>query len=182
MKIFIGAIVGSIIIFIVQFLSWTVLDLHRPAQQYTPKQDSILSYLSTQFDSSGGYLMPALPKGASFNESNALMEKAKGKPWAQIFYHTSHDTNMGADMVKNLVTNFIMVLLFCWILAGYTANTFGKTFLASLFLAVIIFLHATYTVHIWYYVFDLSAHFVDYFVSWGLTGIWLGWWLNRDKV
>src|SRR6185312_15383955 len=86
MKLFIGPLIGAIIIFVFQFLSWTILDLHRPAQQYTPKQDDILNYLSTQFDSSGGYLMPAVPKGASMDESNALMEKSKGKPWAQIFY------------------------------------------------------------------------------------------------
>src|SRR5690242_16592270 len=118
MKIFIGALVGSIIIFVCQLLSWTILDLHRPAQQYTPKQDSILSYLSTQFDSSGGYLMPTLPKGASMSESNMLMEKSKGKPWVQLQYHTSLDANMSANMVKNLVTNFIMVLFFCWIISG----------------------------------------------------------------
>lgn len=182
MKIFIGALVGAIIIFVVQFLSWTVLDFHRPAQQYTPKQDSILSYLSTQFDSSGGYLMPTLPKGASMDESNALMERSKNKPWAQILYHKSFNSNMGVDMVKNLITNFIMVLLFSWIIAGYTANSFAKTFLASIFLALIIFLHSSYTQHIWYEMFDLSAHFIDYFVSWILTGVWLGWWLNRKKV
>ena len=182
MKIFIGALVGSIIIFVCQFLSWTVLDLHRPAQQYTPKQDSILSYLSTQFDSSGGYLMPALPKGASMNESNELMEKSKDKPWVQLQYHTSFNTNMGANMIKNLVTNFIMVLFFCWIISGYTANSFGKTFLASIFTGLIVFLHGAYTTHIWYQTFDLGAHFADYIISWGITGIWLGWWLNRSKV
>jgi len=182
MKIFIGALVGSIIIFVCQVLSWTILDLHRPAQQYTPKQDSILSYLSTQFDSSGGYLMPTLPKGASMSESNTLMEKSKGKPWVQLQYHTSLDANMSANMVKNLVTNFIMVLFFCWIISGYTVNNFGKTFLASIFTGLIVFLHGAYTTHIWYVTFDLGAHFADYIISWGITGIWLGWWLNRTKV
>jgi hypothetical protein len=75
-----------------------------------------------------------------------------------------------------------MVLLFCWIMAGFTVNTFGKTFLAAIFTGLIIFLHGAYTVHIWYETFDLAAHFTDYFVSWALTGIWLGWWLNRKKV
>lgn len=181
MKIFIGALVGAIIIFFLQFLSWTILDLHRPAQQYTSKQDSILNYLNSQFDSSGGYILPTIPKGASMDESNELMKKSQGKPWVQILYHKSFYTNMGVNMAKNLVTNFIMVLLFCWMMAGYSSNTFGKTFLAAIFVGLIVFLHATYTVHIWYYVFDLKAHFTDYIVSWGVTGLWLGWWLNRRK-
>ena len=89
MKIFIGSLVGGIIIFLWQFLSWTVLDLHRPAQQYTPKQDEVLAYLSTQLDSSGGYFMPTLPENATMDQQNELMEKSTNKPWAQIFYHKS---------------------------------------------------------------------------------------------
>ncbi len=182
MKIIIGSLVGAIIIFVFQFLSWGVLDLHRSAQQYTTKQDSILGYLSTQFDSSGGYLMPNTLKDASSDEMEHSQKNAMGKPWAQIFYHTSLNTNMGVNMVKNLVTNFLMVLFFCWIISGYTANSFGKTFLAAIFTGLIIFLHGAYTIHIWYETFDIEAHFADYLVSWGLTGIWLGWWLNRRKL
>ena len=110
------------------------------------------------------------------------MNKAKGKPWVQLQYHQVQNSNMGINMVKNLSTNFIMVLLFCWILAGFTKNTFGKTFLASIFLGLIVFLHGTYTQHIWYEMFDVGAHFADYMISWSLTGIWLGWWLNKRKV
>ena len=182
MKLFIGALVGGIIIFICQFLSWGVLDFHRSAQQYTPQQDSILSYLSTQFDSSGGYMLPNTPKGASSKDMQSLAERSMGKPWAQVYYHSSLNTNMGINMLKNLVTNVLMVLFFCWIVSGYTTNSFGKTFVASLLIGVIIFLHASYTEHIWYETFDLEAHFFDYMFSWGATGIWLGWWLNRKKT
>jgi hypothetical protein len=182
MKIFIGSLVGGIIIFLFQFLSWGVLNLHYNAQQYTPKQDSILAYLNTQLDSSGGYLLPTTPKTASAADMESSQKEAMGKPWAQVYYHTTQDTNMGINMVKNLVTNFFMVLFFCWIVSGYTANSFGKTFLAAIFVGLIIFLHASYTEYIWYKTFDLTAHLTDYLVSWGLTGLWLGWWLNRRKV
>ncbi len=182
MKLLVGALVGGIIIFICQFLSWGALDFHRSAQQYTPKQDSILSYLNTQFDSSGGYLLPNTPKGASSKDMQSLAEKSKGKPWAQVYYHSSLNTNMGINMLKNLVTNVLMVLFFCWLISGYAANNFGKTFIASLLTGLIIFLHASYTEHIWYETFDLEAHFFDYIFSWGAAGIWLGWWLNRKKA
>lgn len=182
MKIFIGSLVGGIIIFIFQFLSWGILDLHWPAHQYTPKQDSILAYLNTQFDSSGGYMLPNTPKGASQEEMKSLGETHAGRPWIQIAYHKSLDTSMGIRMVKNLITNFLMVLFFCWIISGYAPNTMGKTFIAALLVGLIIFLHASYTEYIWYETFDLQAHLIDYLVSWGLTGIWLGWWLNRKKV
>ncbi|HEX5152652.1 MAG TPA: hypothetical protein VFW07_14475 [Parafilimonas sp.] len=182
MKIFIGSLVGGIIIFIWQFLSWTVLNLHEPAQRYTPKQDSILAYLSTQFDSSGGYFMPTTPKGASSDEMKKLEENSAGKPWAQIAYHKSLDINMGMSMIRAFITDFLMVLFFCWVIAGFTANSFGKTLLAAILTGLIIFLSGNYIIHIWYQTFDLSAYLTDYLVSWGLTGIWLGWWLNKRKV
>jgi hypothetical protein len=41
----IGAIVGGIIIFIWQFLSFALINFHLPVQQYTDKQDAILEAL-----------------------------------------------------------------------------------------------------------------------------------------
>lgn len=182
MKILIGSIVGGIIIFIWQFLSWTTLNLHEPAQQYTPKQDSIMAYLNTQFDSSGGYFMPNLPKDASHDDMKNYEESVMNKPWAQIAYHTSYNASMGMNIVRAFVTDVIIVLFFCWIVSGFTANSFGKTFLAALLTALIISLYSNYIIHIWYQTFDLGAHFIDNLVSWGATGIWLGWWLNRKKA
>lgn len=182
MKIFIGSLVGGIILFIWQFLSWTVLDLHRPAQQYTPKQDSILAYINTQFDSSAGYFMPTVPKGASSEEMKSLEEKSMGNPWVQIAYHKSYDASMGINIIKAFITDIVIVLFFCWIISGFTSNSFGKTFIAALLTGLIIFLNANYIVHIWYETFDLKAYLTDYLVSWGLAGIWLGWWLNKSKV
>ena len=57
-KTIIGTLVGGIILFMWQFLSWTALDLHRSAQNYSPKQDTILSYLSANLEKEGGYFLP----------------------------------------------------------------------------------------------------------------------------
>jgi len=182
MKIFIGALVGGFIIFIWQFLSWTIINLHRPAQQYTPKQDSILAYLNTQFDSSAAYFLPNLPEGASQDEMKKYEEDVKGKPWVQLAYHKSYDASMGINIIKALVTDILIVLFFCWIISGFTKNSFGKTFLAALLTGLIIYLNANYIVHIWYETFDASAYLTDYLISWGATGVWLGWWLNRREI
>ena len=61
-KTIIGAIVGGLIIFIWQTLSWTVLDAHRASQDYTPKQDTIMAFLNGTLDKEGGYLLPNVPK------------------------------------------------------------------------------------------------------------------------
>jgi hypothetical protein len=180
-KIIIGALVGGLLIFIWQSLSWTVLDLHRPAQNYTPKQDTVLSMLS-QHLTDGGYLMPTAPKGASMDEAMKIGEKSLGKPWAIIQYHASYQFTMNGmymNMLKGLLCSMLIVALLCWILSKWAKLSFGSVFIASLFVGMIVFLNEPFNQHIWYPSFDIKAHLIDAVVSWGLCGIWLGWWMPR---
>jgi hypothetical protein len=178
-KLIVGALVGGLIIFICQTLSWAILNLHHASQEYTPKQDSIMAYLNTQFSEDGSYLMPNYPKNTSREEMEKTMDSRKGKPWAQIQYHKSLDTNMGANILKGLIVDIIMVAFMCWILMKISPSSFGTVFLACLFTGIIVFLNSPYTIHIWYIKADIWVHLHDALVDWALCGIWLGWWLNR---
>lgn len=180
-KILIGGIVAGIIIFIWQTLSWTVLELHRSSQDYTPKQDSVLAYLSSQFSEDGAYFLPTYPPGATQEQMEAMMTAAMGKPWAQVYYHKALDYDMVSNIIRGLLTNLVFAILFCWMVAKFSNNSFGTTFAASLCMGIIVFSNSVYTQHIWYHSFDLGAHLTDYLVSWGAAGVWLGWWMNRRK-
>ncbi len=182
MKKIIGAVVGALLIFIWQTLSWTVLNVHAKNQEYTPKQDTIMAFLNSQFSEDGAYYMPNVPPGTSMEEQGKAMEAAMGKPWAQIHYHKANDTNMVVNMLLGLAVNIILVWMFCWIVGRFGNNSFGKTFIAAIFTGLIVFLNSHYTIHIWYKVFDIWAHLTDALISWGLAGLWLGWWLNRRRV
>ena len=46
----IGSLVGGLILFLWQFLSWTALNLHGREMQHTPKQDAILQSLSQNLE------------------------------------------------------------------------------------------------------------------------------------
>jgi hypothetical protein len=178
-KLIIGALVGGLIIFIWQTLSWTVLNLHHASQEYTPKQDSIMNYLNNQFSEDGSYLLPSYPPGTSYEEMQKQMEFTKGKPWMQIQYHKVMNTNMGANIAKGLVVNIIMVAFLCWIMMKLSPASFGTIFTACLFTGIIVFINSPYTVHIWYIKADIMAHLYDALISWALCGIWLGWWLKK---
>lgn len=178
-KLVIASILGGIIIFIWQTLSWTVLYMHQAGQEYTPKQDSIMAFINTQFSQDGSYLMPNDPKGTTMDEMKKNMAAREGKPWMQIQYHHVMDTNMGANIIKGLITDIIIVALLCWILTKMPEAGFGKIFMACLITGVIVFLNSPFTIHIWYPMADLSAHFTDAVVSWGLCGLWLGWYLKK---
>jgi hypothetical protein len=178
-KLIIGSIVGGILIFIWQTLSWPVLNLHHASQEYTPKQDSIISYLNSQFSEDGSYLLPMYPKGTSREDMEKQMDANKGKPWMQIQYHKSMDTNMGVNIGKGLIADIVMVAFLCWILMKIAPSNFGTIFTSCLFIGVIVFINSPYTIHIWYVKADIMAHFMDAIISWALCGLWLGWWLNR---
>lgn len=182
-KTIVGAIVGGIIIFLWQFLSWAALNFHEAQQQYTPKQDSILAYLNTQFSQDGGYLLPNSAPGTSSDDIQKQMKASMGKPWVQIMYHKSMGgtDKMLMNMGRGLLINIITVWLLCWLLVKIPSPSFGTIFTGTLFTGLIVFFNIPYINHIWYETFDLMAHFTDALVSWGITGIWLGWWLSRKK-
>jgi len=181
-KLFIGAIVGGIIVFVWQSLSFTVLNLHGKAFQYTPKQQEIISYLGTQFSEDGQYLLPRPPDNASSEEQKAHMESSDSKPWAMVSYHKAMKMNMPMNMIRGLLVDILAVGLLCWILLKMNLPSFSTILIASIFTGLIVFLNVPYTAHIWYQTFDIMAHFLDAIVSWGACGLWLGWWLNRVRV
>ncbi len=178
----IASLVGGIILFVWQFLTWGVLNLHEAQQKYTPKQDSILAYLGTQFNDDGAYFMPNYPPGTSRDEMEKQMKTSEGKPWAQVIYHKSMPgmNSMFMNMGRSLLVNIFIVWLLCWLLVKIPSPSFSTIFLGTLGTGIIIFLHAPYTMHIWYGSFDLMAHFTDALVAWGITGLWLAWWLRRQ--
>lgn len=179
----IGAIVGGIIIFAWQFMSWGFLNLHVNQQKYTPKQDSILSYLGTQFNEDGAYMMPTFPPGTSNAEMEKQMKTMEGKPWATVVYHKSMPgmSKMFMNMGRSLAVDIFIVWLLCWLLVKIPSPSFSTIFIGSAGVGIIVFLNAPYTLHVWYGSFDLMAHLTDALVSWGVTGLWLGWWLRRGK-
>ena len=183
-KAIIGSIVGAIIIFIWQFLSFGLINFHKAAQDYTDKQDAIMGFLNSQGIKEGGYVLPSAPATASREEMEAAMKASDGKPWARIEYHNSAANNTNAmvmNMIRGFLVNVVIVLLFCWVIAKMAAPRFGTILASAVAVGLIAFLNEPYTGFIWYKTFDIWAYFFDALVSWGLTGIWLGWWLSRGR-
>ncbi len=180
-KIVIGAIVAGIIIFLWQFLTWGGLNLHKAQQQYTPKQDSILAYLNTQFSEDGGYMLPTFAPDASDDAIKSQMQAMEGKPWAHVVYHKSMPgmNKMFMNIARSLLVDIVIAWLLIWVLMKIPSSNFKTVFLATLAVGFITFFMMPYTMHIWYESFDLMIHLLDTIVTWSLVGVWLGWWLNR---
>lgn len=177
-KTIIASVVGGIILFVWQFLSWSILDLHRPMQMYTPKQEEILKYLGENLDE-GNYFLPTVPKGTSSAETEKAMNEAAGKPWADIRYHKAMgmQADMTMNMVRGLLVDIISVFLLSWFLLK-KGSDFKTTLIACVVFGLIAYLTTDYTFQIWYAT-DSIPNLIDAITSWSLCGAWLGWWNVR---
>lgn len=177
-KLLIGALVGGILLFFWQFLSFTILDLHRPMQNHTPKQTEILKFLSENLEE-GNYYLPTLPPNASWEENEKLMNESMGKPWAQVFYHKAMDMDMTANMLRGLFVDILAALALAWVLMKISNNNLTTTLLSSIAIGIASYLTTSYATGIWYETVTLPD-LIDAIVGWGIVGLWLGWWLNRS--
>ncbi|MBX9782918.1 MAG: hypothetical protein K2X48_06480 [Chitinophagaceae bacterium] len=178
-KIIIGGLVGGILLFAWQTVSWTVANFHEKGQQYTPKQDSVLSALNALGLEEGSYMVPREKPGASFEEMQKTGEQMTGKPWAKISYYKAWNVNMGMNMARGAIADIIIVCLLCWMFSKMGPQGFSIYLLASIFVGIICFTNGPYTGHIWYPLHDINAFFIDAIASWGIVGLWLGWWMGR---
>lgn len=178
-KLFIGAIVGGILVFLWQTLSWTVLNLHAKEYQQAPAQDSVLNYLNSQFSETGQYYLPHAKEGATAKEMQEEQKNMQGKPWAVVSYHKSYDENMVNNIIRGLLVAIISVFFVCWILMKQTNSSFSSTFFSTILIGVVGYLFIPYSMNIWFQVPGALTNLEDILVAWGLCGLWLGWWLNR---
>ena len=177
-KQLIATLVGGFILFVWQFLSWSLLNVHGSEMAYTANQDKILENLAQNLEE-GSYFMPGVPPGTSGEAAQAAMEASVGKPWATISYHKSMEMNMGMNMFRGFVVDLVAVFLLVWLFSKFTSVDIRTAVLASLAVGGIGYLTGPYLGSIWFESNSLG-HLIDTVVQWGLVGAWLGWWLPRQ--
>lgn len=165
-------------IFIWQFLSWAMLNLHKSNQKYTPQQDTILQFLGTQLKEEGTYFLPTVAPGTSQEDAQKQMEASAGKPWAQVSYHASMSTDMGMNMLRGFLSDVLAVFILIWLLMKIPELTMSTSILASVGIGLIGYLTTEYSNHIWFQTNSLPD-LMDAVFAWVLCGTWLGYWLNR---
>lgn len=178
-KQLIASLVGALILFVWQFLSWTMLNVHAAEYRYTANQDKILEALSQNLEE-GSYMLPQAPPGSTHEEQQAMMENSVGKAWASISYHKGFDGNMGMNMFRAFVVDLVAVFLLVWLLLKSAGLDFKTALLSSWAVGAIGYLTIPYLNSIWFETHTVG-YIVDTVVQWGLVGAWLGWWLTRKR-
>jgi hypothetical protein len=180
-KYLVGSLVGAIILFCWQFLSWEILGVHKSAMKYTSGQDQIMPALTANIKEEGLYMLPSAPTKKEFMDMQDSME---GKPWAAVIYHKEWKMNMTMMMIRGFLVYFFLVISLIYILTRGGVPIGRRVFSGSVALGLGYFLWGPYTGHIWFQLpwSMICGDLIDALVAWGLCGIWLGWWLNRKKA
>ena len=79
-KLVIGALVGGLLVFLWQTLSWTVLNLHAKEYQKAPGQDTIMSFLTNHFNETGQYYLPSVDANATAEEQQKVWKPCRANP------------------------------------------------------------------------------------------------------
>lgn len=180
-KWLIGSLVGAILVFLWQFLSWSMLGIHDSEAKYTPAQDSIMSHLSSVIKEEGMYRLPTLPPGSSMDEWEPFSKEMNGKPFATIVYKSAYADGMTKPMIRGFLIDLVLVFLLIYILTRGATPKPIRVVAGSVAAGFFCWLLGPYTAHNWFQLpmEAITGHLIDALVAWGLVGLWLGWWLNR---
>jgi hypothetical protein len=164
------SVIGAIVIFAWQFLSYAMPNFHKSASGYTPYQDSILQFMEKQGLNEGMYLLGQPDPSLNMDEQQAMMEKLEGKPWAVVNYHKVNSMSMAMPMIRGILVCFVISFLLFWLFLQQKNPTLTNRLLLALAVGMIGFFFTPYTNFIWYQAPDIFAHFADAIVPWLILG------------
>ena len=164
------SLIGAIVIFAWQFLSYAMPNFHKSASAYTPAQDSILKAIEKLGLKEGMYFLGHPDPALSQAEQKAAMEKMDGKPWAVLNYHETNTMSMAMNMTRGFLVCFVISFLLFWLLLQQKTPTLMNSMLLALAVGLIGFFFEPYTNFIWYKAPDIFAHFADAIFPWLILG------------
>ena len=181
-KWLVGSIVGAILLFAWQFISWSAAGLHDKEFKYVSNQDQLMNSLTSSLKEDGQYMLPQAPPGASNEEKMKVMEQMGGKPYAIINYKSAYKADMITPMIRSIFVDLVIVLLLIFVLGRMTTLTFGSVWMGSLAVGFVGWLWYPYTQNIWFQtpLEVVTGALMDWFIAFSLLGLWLGFWLPRN--
>jgi hypothetical protein len=183
-KWLVGSIVGAILLFAWQFVSWSAAGLHDKEFKYVSSQDQLMSSISSTLKEDGQYMLPQASPGSTTEEKQKLMEQMSGKPYALIIYKSAYKADMITPMVRGFFVDLLIILLLIFLLGRQTSLSLGGIWMGGLAIGFIAWLWYPYTQNIWFQtpIEIVTGALMDWFIAYSIVGLWLGFWLPRTTV
>lgn len=162
------SIIGGVIIFVWQFLTYAMPNFHKSAQTYTPLQDTIMQQFKTLGLEQGMYMLgmpnPDKPEevAASWNEESST--------WAIVNYRINDSNSMGLPMFRSFAIGMLIAGLLFWLYKQKEETSLYYKLTVSVVVGLISFMYVPYSNYIWYKAPDIYAHLLDGIVPWLILG------------
>jgi len=170
MKTFFRSLLGGLILFMYQFISFAGANFHGNAQAYTEKQDTIMAFLKTMNLENKQYILPRPSENATPEDQQKYAVESQGKPWAMINYHNTKDTGMFMPMIRGFLVDILAIFLLFGLLDKISDINNTKAIIYCCTIGFFSFIVIPYTNYIWYQTPDIWAHLLDAFVPYALLG------------
>jgi hypothetical protein len=163
------AVIGGIILWMWQFISFAAGDFHRAAHKYTPLQDKLMSAFQSIGLEEGQYQLGQIDP-ALIRSGEATGFENAGGPRAILHWRPATNDSMVMNMLRGVFVCIIVAGLLFYLVRSAREISVGKGALMGLAVGVISFLVIPYTNFIWYQTPDIYAHLLDAFVPWLAMG------------
>ena len=167
-------IVGGLMLFVWQFMSFAMLNLHGSASEHTPLQDEILERLAELKLEEGMYALGTLAQ-EDYNDPakvEAYLSEQDGQPWAILNYHHAWQSDMTPNLIRSMLINLLLAFGFLWVMRKLAIEGTGERIAAAVGIGLIGFFFHPYSQFIWFEAPDIYAHLLDSIVPFALLG-WL---------
>lgn len=172
-KTILFSLLGGIILFAWQFISFAMPNLHKSSQSYTPLQDEILAAIKESGLKQGMYNLAQPDPSLKGEEMSAAMEKLEGQPWAILNYRESYSGSMTLNMIRGLIITILTSYIFLLLVRQQKDPKLLKRLGLGLGVGMISFFFVPYANFIWFKEPDIWAYLADGIVPWLALG-WLG--------
>ncbi len=186
MRIFLAALLGTIVIFFWEFVAHMLLPVGEMGMRQPVNEDIVLQAVTTGLPQPGIYIVPSIDpaKMSDAPTLKAYSEKTKTNPLAFVVVSGAGQnmTNMGPNLAKQFGSDFLGALIVT-LLLGATTWTFGERVLGSLGFGVFGWLENIVPQWNWYrFPSDfMLGNLIEQSAGWLLAGIAIAWWLGRRK-
>ena len=166
-------LVGGLVLFVWQFLSYAAINLHGETQAYTPKDQEILAFLESIELEHGMYALGA-PSPEERNDpalQEAYLERTEGRSWGVLNYQPNWTNNMLPNLGRSLFMNLLTALFLFWMMRNLSDGSLKKRLLLAVAVGWVGFMFFPYSHFIWYKNPDIWAHMLDATVPFAVLGL-----------
>ncbi len=177
-RIIITAIVGTLILFAWNALSWMVLPFHSNALKNIPEKAMNAEMLKQNLESDGVYHYPGLPENNTPEGWAPIQEKLKTGPRITLMVYKSGETSVfsPSSFLTGLLFNLLTVLLLLFIIKKIENKSSRNIIMLSLAFGLLISFARDFPQMVWY-LYPLHFTLIEVFdtlISFLLLGLFLG--------